>query len=171
MQVSVVSAKLVFALLIALFSSGSPPGESSSVLVDRIAGGAVVASYVATEAEGAVALVELEPQGAPESLAILERVDGASHLFAELENERVYSMEEFFREEYTLSEGMSTRMELPVYPEAMIQRASRGEDGAPESEQGSEEIPTTTWRFQRSGELLYLIPGDREEILVVRSTP
>lgn len=193
MQASLVSARLVFALLIALFSSGDPAGESSSVLVDRISGGAVVGSYVVTEEAGAVALVRVEPQGAPESLAILERVDGASHLFAEIENERVYSLEEFFQAEYTLSESMSTTMELPSYPGAMIRRAAGGSDGAPggaataadgrggadgeETLPGSpedrapEDIPTSSWRFLRSGELLYLFPGESDEIFVVRPTP
>jgi hypothetical protein len=164
LQASLVSAKLVFALLIALFSSGNPPPDDGGVLVDRLAGGAITGTYVATAEQGDVALVRVEPQGAPEVVAILERVDGASHLFTELENERVYSLEPFFREEYTLAEGMTTTMELPVYPEAMIQRASAEENTSPES-------PTTTWRFVRSGALLYLFPGDREEILVVRASP
>jgi hypothetical protein len=193
LQASLVSARLVFALLVALFSSGGPGGESSSVLVDRISGGAVVGSYVATEEAGAVALVQVEPQGPPESLAILERVDGASHLFAEIENERVYSLEEFFQAEYTLSESISTTMELPSYPEAMIRRAAGGSDGAPggaataadgrggadgeetlpgvPEDRAPEDIPTSSWRFLQSGELLYLFPGESDEILVVRSTP
>ncbi|MFP4409497.1 MAG: hypothetical protein ACLFPW_13330 [Spirochaetaceae bacterium] len=174
MQGSLVSARLVFALLIALFASGDPSEEKSGVLVDRISGTDVVGSYEAVETEGTVALTQVEARGAAQSLAMLERVDSAAHLFAELENQRVYSLEEFFREEYTLSEGMTTTMELPVYPEAMIRRAAGGSDGetdeSPE-ERVSEEVPTASWRFLRSGELLYLFPGGSDEIFVVRPIP
>ena len=151
--------------------------------MDRVRTGAVTATYLATDDEGAVSLLRLEPEAAPETVAFLERLDGASHLFTEPEHERVYSLERFFAEEYTLAESATTTMELPVYPEAMIAGASRGSEAGVELSSGvageegtegevrgvDEVVPTATWRFVRSGELLYIFPGDGEEILVVRS--
>lgn len=183
MQASLVSARLVFALLIALFSAGNPPEEDQSVLVDRIADGAILGTYLATEEEGAVALVRIEDQGPPQAVAFLERLEGAAHLLAELKNERVYSLERFFAEEYTLAESDTTTMELPLYPEAMIADASRGSRDATSDTRGALSLdnggevatdappsatPTSTWRFVRSGQLLYIFPGEGEEIFVVR---
>lgn len=153
--------------------------------MDRIRDGALTATYLATEEGGAVAFVRVEPQGAPEAVAFLERLDGAAHLFTELQNERVYSLERFFAEEYSLAESGTTTMELPVYPEAMIAGASRGgestlspkEEDAASPESGGAvatmpeeeaEVPTATWRFVRSDELLYIFPGESAEIYVVR---
>lgn len=183
MQASLVSARLVFALLVALFSAGDPAEGESSVLVDRIVNGALSATYLATEEGGAVALVRLLPQGAPQAVAFLERLEGASHLFTEVEHERVYSLQRFFAEEYTLRESGNATMELPRYPEAMIVDASRGADTGEAEDAGEEssgegsltggdastETPTSSWRFVRSDELLYLFPGESEEILVVRA--
>lgn len=153
--------------------------------MDRIRDGALAATYLATEEDGAVALVRLEPQSAPEAIAFLERLDGASHLFTELQNERVYSLKRFFAAEYSLSESGTATMELPVYPEAMIAGASRGgeRDRVPEqparalpeargaaANPSADEaaVPTATWRFVRSEELLYMFPGESAEIYVVR---
>lgn len=178
MQVSLLSARVVFALLVALFA-GEP---ESGALVDRVVGGEVAGSYVATEEAGAVAIVELRSGEPPQAVATLERLDTASHLFAEVGSERVYSLERLFDEEYRLPAAGSATLELPIYPEAMVANAQAAteerapEDDAPEGletagESGGstpERAPTGEWRFLRSGELLYITPASGEALYVTR---
>lgn len=197
MQGSILSARIVFALLVALFA-----GENdSSVLVDRVVAGEVAGSYLATREAGAVALVELVPEEAPRAVATLERLDEAAHLFVEVGNERLYSLERLFEREYRLPAAGESRIQLPVYPEAMVVMAevsqlegAAGESGISEASdletEGSESlageaaepeasaddaaaavrrVPTAEWRFFRSGELLYISPGAGDSLFVTRS--
>ncbi|MFP4330940.1 MAG: hypothetical protein ACOC45_02790 [Alkalispirochaetaceae bacterium] len=157
MQGSLVSARLVFALLVALFSQGE---REEGVLIDRLEGREVLEQYLALEEAGEVTLLRLEEGEPRETVTTLRRAPGASHLFLELEGERVYSMERFFSEEFQLRSDREVTLELPSYPARMVERAGSGEQ--------ERELPTEEWLFRRSGELLYIYPGSGATTLVAR---
>lgn len=187
MQGSLVSARLIFTLLVALFSAGE---QEKGVLVDRIVAGGALERYLAVAEAQGVAILELRAGEPPAAISTLRRAPGASHLFVELEGERVYSLEQFYAQEFRLLESAEVTLELPRYPEAMVERASMGRAGSDEQEEGSngespssadvsalpgsdvrEAVPAEPWLFRRSGTLLYIQPAGGTETLVVRPVP
>ena len=195
MPANLLSARLLYGLLLALFSAGGPPGEEATVLVDQFRGAELVASYLVTEELGAVAVAAVASSGPPESVAVLDRVPGASHLYTEIESERVYSLATFFAEEYRLHREAETRLSLPAYPEAMVLLAEAGTGGNTESTDSEEQeagespqsgegaptpremaisqgaLPREEWFFRSSGELYYVRSAGADWLLVARGAP